>query len=274
MGDEEVRDVSDTALLAAGWRAMESERPDAVFHDPLAARLAGERGLRIARSLPDGAWVVAMRTPVIDSFLSEAISAGSDTIIDIGAGMDARPYRMDLPSSLRWIEIDDPSFVATKNDLLRGETPRCSVERVGLDLTDRGALRELFDGIGRSSGRSTALTEGVIGYLDVEDVAALADDLHALSSCELWVTEYFSTRLLRAYQKHQPLASAPVRFNPDDWTTFFAQHGWAVAEISYLGERSRLLHRPVPLTLRDRLIGVFTSRPLRDMGYALLERIV
>jgi methyltransferase (TIGR00027 family) len=183
MGDEEVRDVSDTALLAAGWRAMESERPDAVFHDPLAARLAGERGLRIARSLPDGAWVVAMRTPVIDTLLREAISAGSDTIIDIGAGMDARPYRMDLPSSLRWIEIDDPSVVAAKNDLLRGETPRSSVERVGLDLTDGDARREMFEGVDRSSRRSTALTEGVIGYLGLEDVAALADDLHALSSC-------------------------------------------------------------------------------------------
>src|SRR5512133_3494283 len=46
---EQVQHVSDTALLAAGWRAMESSRPDALFHDPLAADLAGERGLQIAR---------------------------------------------------------------------------------------------------------------------------------------------------------------------------------------------------------------------------------
>ena len=43
MADEEVRHVSETAPLAAGWRAMESERADALFHDPLAAGLAGER---------------------------------------------------------------------------------------------------------------------------------------------------------------------------------------------------------------------------------------
>jgi methyltransferase (TIGR00027 family) len=264
--------VADTALATAGWRAMESERPDALFHDPLAAKLAGARGLRLASSRPDGAWVVAMRTPLIDDFLREAISTGLDTIIDIGAGMDARPYRLDLPSSLRWIEIDDPSVIAAKTELLRDEAPACSVERFGIDLTDPDARREVFDGIRRSSGRSMALTEGLIGYLSEGEAAALADELHALSSCELWVTEYFSTRLLRAYQKHQPLPEAPVRFNPNDWTAFFAEHGWAVTEIGYLGERSRQPHRPVPLPFWDRVVRLFTSRPLQDTGYALLER--
>ena len=272
MSAEQIRNVSDTALATAGWRAMESERPDALFHDPLAVTLAGARGLQIARSRPDGAWVVAMRTPLIDDFLREAVSTGIDTLLDLGAGLDARPYRMDLPSSLRWIEIDDPSVIAAKTELLRGEAPVCSVERFGLDLTDPDAYREVFDVISRSSGRSMALTEGLIGYLSEDEVATLANELHALSSCELWVTEYFSTRLLRAYQKHQPLPEAPVRFNPNDWTDFFAEHGWVVAEISCLGERSQQLHRPAPIPLRDRVVRMFTSRPLRDTGSALLER--
>jgi O-methyltransferase involved in polyketide biosynthesis len=45
VGDEDIRHTSESALLTAGWRAMESSRPDALFHDPLAAGLAGERGL-------------------------------------------------------------------------------------------------------------------------------------------------------------------------------------------------------------------------------------
>ena len=90
----------DTALLAAGWRAMESSRSDALFDDPLAAGLAGESGLRIAATLPDGAWVVAIRTVVIDGFVRSAIASPVDTIINIGAGLDTRPYRMELPSSL------------------------------------------------------------------------------------------------------------------------------------------------------------------------------
>jgi len=42
--DPTIGHVSDTALCVAVYRAEESERPDALFKDPLARRLAGERG--------------------------------------------------------------------------------------------------------------------------------------------------------------------------------------------------------------------------------------
>jgi len=271
---DEIRDVSETAAVTAGWRAMESERPDALFHDPWAARLAGERGVRIARTLPDGAWVVAIRTPLIDGFLRSAIASGIDTVLDLAAGLDARPYRMDLPPSLRWIEIDHPLVLDRKIGLLRGETPTCSVERFGLDLANRGARLELLDRIDASSARSIALTEGFIGYLSTDDVGSLADDLHGLKSCELFVTEYFSARLLRAYARQQPLRRAPVLFDTGDWEAFFHEHGWRVREIRYLGEASRRVHRPIPLTFGDRLLQLVSSAPLRDMGYAVLQRRV
>ena len=111
MGDEDIQHVSEAALLTAGWRAMESSRSDALFLDPLAAGLAGERGLRIARTLPAGAWVVAIRTVLIDAFLRSAISSGTDTVVNLGAGLDTRPYRMDLPSSLHWVEVDHLSLI-------------------------------------------------------------------------------------------------------------------------------------------------------------------
>jgi O-methyltransferase involved in polyketide biosynthesis len=38
-----VRNIADTARWVAWFRAQETLRPDAVFRDPLAARLAGER---------------------------------------------------------------------------------------------------------------------------------------------------------------------------------------------------------------------------------------
>ena len=102
MSDEEIHHTTESALLTAGWRAMESSRSDALFHDPLATGLAGERGLRIARTCPEGAWVVAIRTGLIDAFIQSAISSGIDTVVNLGAGLDTRPYRMHLPSSLHW----------------------------------------------------------------------------------------------------------------------------------------------------------------------------
>jgi methyltransferase (TIGR00027 family) len=273
VGDEVIQHTSESALLTAGWRAMESSRSDALFHDPLAAGLAGERGLRIARTRPDGAWVVAIRTGLIDAFLHSAISSGIDTVINLGAGMDTRPYRMRLPPSLHWVEVDHPSLIESKNAQLSTEVPACSIERVGLDLADRDVRRELFDRIWTTSTRAMVLTEGVLGALSVDEAGGLADDLRARPGCESWVIDYFSPRLLRAYQKHQPHPKVPVRFDPPRWETFFTEHGWRIKEIRFLGEESERLHRPVPLTPLDRVMRLFTSRPLWDMGYARIERI-
>ena len=252
---------------------MESSRSDALFHDPLAADLAGERGLRIARTRPDGAWVVAIRTVLIDGFIRSAISSGIDTVINLGAGLDTRPYRMDLPSTLRWVEVDYPSLIEGKGARLSAEVPACSLERVGLDLADRDARRELLDQVWTTAPRAMVLMEGVLGDLSVEEAGGLADDLRVQPGCASWVIDYFSPRLLAAYQKHQPHPNVPVRFDPPSWEAFFADRGWRVSEIRFLGEESERLHRPVPLSPLDRVMRLFTPRPLRDMGYASIERV-
>src|SRR5262249_19243936 len=50
-GTPAVTHISDTALWVAVLRARESRRPDAIFYDPFAERLAGERGRQIAERL-------------------------------------------------------------------------------------------------------------------------------------------------------------------------------------------------------------------------------
>jgi O-methyltransferase involved in polyketide biosynthesis len=39
MSDSTIKDVSDTAFMVAAYRALESERPNALFRDTLAADL-------------------------------------------------------------------------------------------------------------------------------------------------------------------------------------------------------------------------------------------
>src|SRR5256885_9231682 len=104
-----IENISDTARWVAAFRAGETERPDALFHDPFARRLAGERGYELARKLRGGQMValaMAVRTRVIDEMLTEAIAAGADTVVNLAAGLDTRPYRMELPRALKWIEAD------------------------------------------------------------------------------------------------------------------------------------------------------------------------
>src|SRR5262249_52296461 len=106
-----IENVADTAFWVATYRANEGERPDALFRDPLPGRLVEGRGRAIAASVPGAAvtsWSVVVRTCIIDDFIRAAIADGCDAVLNLGAGLDTRPYRMDLPPSLRWIEVDFP----------------------------------------------------------------------------------------------------------------------------------------------------------------------
>ncbi|MBS2029773.1 MAG: class I SAM-dependent methyltransferase [Deltaproteobacteria bacterium] len=271
MSDSAIEQVSDTAYLAAHLRAVESARPDALFSDPLAARLAGEHGRRIAESAPNpmSAWQIAMRTRVIDRLLRRAIADGVDAFLNLGAGLDTRPYRLDVPATLRWIEVDYPHVQQFKSTQLAGETPRCRVERVSLDLTDPAARRALFARINVEAKRVLVLTEGVVPYLSVEDAGALADDLCNLHAAVGWIVDYVAPEIVR-YRRTAKIdaANAPFLFEPPDWHAFFAAHGWRQREIRYLAEEAAECNRPPLLPPQ-----VAQSEGFRkSMGYVLLER--
>src|SRR2546427_542242 len=119
---------------------MESERPDALFRDPYARKLAGERGERIIASMRRGrawAWPMIVRTAVLDELILRTIEReGVDTVLNLAAGLDTRPYRLPLPSSLRWVEADFPDVIAYKRG--RPEPPVPVRARGGLAIV-RGA---------------------------------------------------------------------------------------------------------------------------------------
>lgn len=115
--------VSDTAKWVALHRAMESERKDALFHDAYARSLAGMKGEKIAAGLKYGkssAWSTIVRTAVYDEFLERCIMReGVDTVVNIAAGLDSRPYRLKLPKILKWIEIDLPDILSYVGMIIR-----------------------------------------------------------------------------------------------------------------------------------------------------------
>lgn len=286
MTEPVIEHVTDTAFLIAHFRAVESARPDALFHDPLATRLAGEKGKALAESFRTRAmtgWMTAIRTVIIDNLVERAIARGVDTVLCLGAGLDTRPYRVELPPALTWIEVDFPDVIRFKEERLKGETPCCALERFGVDLSDETARRELLARIDARAGHLLVLTEGLTPYLANEQVGSLADDLRALSSVRGWIVDYTS-RQGQAYRDRSGLSrqmgGAPFLFRPDDWFGFFAHHGWFSREVRYLPLAGIRLGRPAPLPRRYRVIGALT-RPFtsvqrrwkqgRFSGFVLLE---
>jgi len=65
------------------------------------------------------AWSIITRTYLIDEFIkSWKLQRGADMVINLAAGLDSRPYRMKLPPSLRWIEVDLPEILDYKEGRL------------------------------------------------------------------------------------------------------------------------------------------------------------
>jgi methyltransferase (TIGR00027 family) len=135
-------------------------------------------------------WNVAIRTVIIDDFITSAMARGVDTVLSLGAGLDTRPYRLDLPAELSWIEVDYPEMIAFKAERLASESPRCHLERVGLDLADIAARREFLARVDAGVSRLLVLTEVVILHLYERQVATLADDLRALAHLDGWIVDY------------------------------------------------------------------------------------
>ena len=112
-----IRNISDTARWAAMYRARESDRPDAVFRDPFAKRLAGSRGQEIAtRDAIQRTSDLGLDRPDLRlrPVHHPTVAQGVDMVVNLAAGLDARPYRMDLPAALNGSRSTFPSFSLTR----------------------------------------------------------------------------------------------------------------------------------------------------------------
>lgn len=273
-----ISDVSDTALWVAAFRALESERPDALYHDPLASVLVGDRGRAIARDMPYPkilAWLMAVRTVAIDRLIFDAIAAGIDTVVNIGAGLDTRPYRLDLPSDLTWIEVDVPHIIDMKNAKLSQKTPGCRLSRIKADFSDRSATVRLYGEIGAKTKKALVITEGVMPYLTNDQAGQLAKDLRGIESFRFWVQDYTLAR--RPPKKlTKKLKNAPFRFHHPDPLGFFAEFGWEVRNVIKAMDEAERLGRPFPVAFPWNLLMRLIPKEKKDrareaMGYVLFE---
>jgi methyltransferase (TIGR00027 family) len=276
-----IRNISDTALLAAVYRARENEHPNALFRDPFARRLAGERGREIAKSLAfseKNAWSWFTRTYVFDQFIVRCLEEGCDTVINLAAGLDARPYRLALPAGLKWIEVDLPEITDYKEELLRDEKPSCLLERVRLDLSDVTGRRELFQRLAKQSRQALIISEGLVLYLSPEEVGLLATDLAAHEQFRYWLLDITSPALLKMLIKKMGKAfdeaSAPFKFAPADGPEFFSKFGWKPVAVRSLWHTAGALKRlPRMMSFFYYLQKSEAFQPNRPWGGAcLLER--
>jgi methyltransferase (TIGR00027 family) len=280
-----IENVSDTARWVAIYRAMETERPDAIFTDPFARKLGGPKGESIVNTMPRGrsaAWAMITRTAVFDEIIMSKVKGGGvDLVLNLAAGLDTRPWRMSLPPELRWVDVDLPGILNYKTEAMKDVKPACRYEAVTIDLTDAGKRQALFHSLGATAKRALIVTEGLLIYLTPDNVGALATALHAERSFRWWLTDLAHPRLLkmmsRSWGKSVAAGNAPFIFGPAEGPAFFAKFGWREAEFRLSLEEARRLKREMPGMGFWRFIARFYPKRIREemqrmSGILVLER--
>ncbi|MEV7088443.1 SAM-dependent methyltransferase [Streptomyces sp. NPDC093085] len=266
--------VGVTALMAAYARAQELRRDNPLFEDEAAALfMADALGIstRDGESLPrlgpardDGtsdlwnslAGSFVARTPFYDTYLTERIAAGCRQVVQLGAGLDGRAFRLPLGPDVAMYEIDTPVVLDFKAGVLARHGVESLVKRVpvGVDLRDDwvGAL----EAAGFDVGQPTAwMAEGLFMYFTAEEADGLMAAVTAASAPGSTVAgEYLSRRsrlgdVAASDADEQALIELSVAADqggpgsaPDIW---LAGHGWRGAYHQLVDELAAI-GRPVP----------------------------
>lgn len=252
-----IKHVSDTALMVAACRAHENELDDAFVSDPFAARLCGERGFAILRELPYANVMrigMAIRTRFLDDLLLEALQSHSiATVLSVGSGLDARPWRLNLDGNLRWIEADFADILDYKDRLMQGEKAQCRRERLSVDVNDPAQRQLLYESAGSKS--ALMITEGVLMYLPGTTVQALAAEASNRTNIRHWISDITTSAFSRVLGAGADTTAsirhvqAPDRLEGEQILDTILGSGWAIAakrsyitDVGFVHERVRRMN--------------------------------
>ncbi len=245
--------TSLTAEFVSAWRGLAGLGKKAFAPDPIAKRLVSApvravielaekspRAAQVANAALDGlslgVWRhLPLRTRAIDDAVTREVEAGTRQVVLLGAGLDARAYRLASLSECTVFEIDHPSTQATKMQNARN-LPRIAAEirYVGVDF-EKDDLGEALSRAGLdSSERAVFVWEGVTMYLArgaITSTLAIVQRASAPGS-RLLMTYYdraaeTRTRFARPFFSiiGEPLRSS---FSKDDIRAIFAAYDFDV----------------------------------------------
>ncbi len=248
--DSRITHISDTALMTAACRAVETRRTHGWIQDPFAERLAGERGMAILEALPSKdvlCFGVGMRSRLLDGLVGGAVSDyGIRTVLSVGAGLDSRPWRIELPGDLLWIEADLPALLDYKSAILPAAEAHCRIERLVIDINDAGSRRELLARAG--DGPALMITEGLLMYLPASTVESLAVEAFRAPGLDYWVMDVSSKLMsvrMRRRETFQAVDAMRAPDSPDGEQTMdtMARAGWTTkSRRTYVADGMKLLH--------------------------------
>ena len=246
-GGLDVSAVGETAFITAMARAEETARVGGVIRDEHAAgfvALLGGRAVRLRRVLGSGGDVIVARTRVIDELLRDLVTVdGCDGVVNLGAGLDTRPYRLDFLSGCRFLEIDRESIIELKRRALGGVSPLALLSRRSCDLEGSAGVVSLIRQEMRGMGRGVVLAEGVLAYLARDRVEDLARGLAQCEGVRYLVADFVSGLTARQLEASAAVEETRIPFRGGVGVEAFELLGWRCREYFPLAREVLRLQR-------------------------------
>jgi methyltransferase (TIGR00027 family) len=188
-----VSSVGKTALGVAAFRALETTCADPLIRDEYASlfvhaagdsnfiTLVGDPSLLGESAVFPG--LMGFRTKFFDDFFLAAALEGIRQMVIVAAGLDARAYRLDLPSDTVVFEIDQPKVLEFKDFVLTEHDAKSQADRRIVEADLREDWPAALEAAGFDRTAPTAWSaEGLLPYLPAQAQDDLFERIHDLSA--------------------------------------------------------------------------------------------
>lgn len=214
-----------TLLLTLYGRALDSREPASVLGDVMADDLVSKIDCDFTElKIGSLVWQIATRAKMLDAMARRFVTAHPDAVVvDLGAGLDSRMYRLTPPSTIDWYDVDYPEVIELRASLF----PQCAQGHpIGASVTDSHWLNQI------PADRPTMIVaDGLLAWLSEGATRSLLNRLtdHFPSGemafneyghpgrLEAWVGRHYGPPMLRAAVSASPYVGFDDPHLPERW---------------------------------------------------------
>jgi O-methyltransferase involved in polyketide biosynthesis len=192
--------IPRTLLVPLACRALESQRPDALIHDPRSVQVYTTLGVDANREMRLNAMdrtFTVLRNSRFDRYARDFCAVGPSLVVDIGCGLDTRFDRID-DGRLLWLGLDVPEVIALRRQLIPDHSRSLSL---GCSMF----VTTWMDQVALANRRVIFLAEGVFVYFTEAQVRPLIEQLVERFPGNELVFDVLSSLAVRMHSGHTML---------------------------------------------------------------------
>jgi O-methyltransferase involved in polyketide biosynthesis len=164
--------MEDTLFLTLCGRALDSRSPRPVLGDRMADEIVRKLDYDCARFRLSASPIIniAHRAKKLDEVAQAFLNRHPDAVaLDLGAGLDTRMFRVAVPPSVGWYDVDFAEVITARHLLI---PERENAHGVGTDLTDPAWLETV-----PADRPAVIVADGLLAFLPPHDMIALVNRL-------------------------------------------------------------------------------------------------